>query len=145
MKLSKKKPIAELQHNRPTVAQVVAFGADIYKKRGQKTDQLGTLIKDISDSPYGMSLEDIKERAANAAEGSDDADLATEIVGAVQCEVIDDLSRSWVEANSGVVLYYMIMEQAIKRPFRLVCQDLKKCTEDVVPIAHGSSLSKAFE
>ena len=145
VKLSKKKPIADLKNNRPSVAQVVAFGADIYKKRGQKTDRLGTLIKEISDAPYGVSLGQITEKAANAAEGSDDADLATEIVGAVKCEVIDELSREWIEADSGVVLYYMIMQQAINRPFRLVCQDLKKCTEDVVPIANGSGLSKTFE
>ena len=38
--------------------------------------RLGTLIKEISDAPYGVSLGEIKEKAANAAEGSDDADLA---------------------------------------------------------------------
>ena len=72
-----------------------------------------------------MSLDGIKELAVAAAEGSEDADLATEIVGAVKCEVIDELPRSWVDADSGVVLYYMIMQQAIERPFRLICQDLK--------------------
>ena len=129
VKLSKKKYLAELKHAKPKISAIVAFGEDIYRKRGQKTDMLGTLIKKIAEAPHAMSLGEVKEAAADATEGSEDHDLATDIVGAVKSEVIDELSASWTDTESGVVLYYLILQQAIKRPFRLLRDDLKTCTE----------------
>ena len=101
-------------------------------------------IKAIVDSPCQHTLDEIKDLRTSLGtefEG-DDADLAEDITSVVRTEVIEALPEV---TTSGLVLFHMMMQQSIARPFVLIKNDLALATERVAPIKKGEDLLQQFE
>ena len=60
-------------------------------------------------------------------------------------EEIKDLSTLPEVTTSGLVLFYMMMQQSIARTFVLIKNDLALATERVAPIKKGEDLLQQFE
>ena len=142
VKASRKKPLSEVKFTRPPVGTLIRLGQDVFKKRGQSGDTLAMAIREIYSAPSQHNLDEVRAIAAVLDNPEEARDLAEDITAVVRTEVIESLPEA---TDSGLVLYKMMMQQAIERPFVLLKNDLRDATEAVVSIAKDGDLLQEFE
>ena len=132
---SKVAPLKELSGIQPTVKDVQGFGHHIVQQRRRVASKLVAVVSEISLYPwkYLTDKDVLSARIERVVEDIDsgaelDEELYSDIMEAIPAKLQEELGDSH---ESGVYLYFEIMERAVKRPFDLIAPSMKYACEDV--------------
>ena len=98
---------------------------DIVKKRRTANATLAALIREIGENPMRDDLKAVE--LVGKSELDDDLELCDAIVNAMSEQAIDEVQDA---SQSGVGLFWQLMQEAIGRPFEHVAEAIKSVCED---------------
>ena len=122
-------PLKELSGIQPTVKDVQGFGQHIVQQRRRVASKLVAVVSEISMYPWKYLTDKdvlsarIERVTADIDSGAElDEELYSDIMEAIPAKLQEELGDSH---ESGVYLYFEIMERAVKRPFDLIAPSMK--------------------
>ena len=122
---AKLKNLTEVLGRRPRVGQLQAMAKDTVKKRRTANATLAALIREIGENPMRDDLKAVE--LVGRSELDDDLELCDAIVNAMSEQAIDEVQDA---SQSGVGLFWQLMQEAIGRPFEHVAEAIKSVCED---------------